>query len=78
MFETGAVLTGHGRGIGLWLTAHRGLSGAAFGSGQYPRRQQRHSVDQSRHRRWHYPLNTIREGQEQYEVIDSMLLNMPC
>ncbi|QFU07842.1 2-oxoglutarate dehydrogenase E1 component [Rhodobacteraceae bacterium THAF1] len=47
------------------------LSGQDSGRGTF---SQRHSalVDQKTEKR-HYPLNTIREGQSQYEVIDSML-----
>ena len=76
MFETGAGFdwaTGEALAFGSLLTEGYPvrLSGQDSTRGTF---SQRHSglINQDTEER-HYPLNTIREGQEQYEVIDSML-----
>jgi 2-oxoglutarate dehydrogenase E1 component len=76
MFETGEGIdwaTGEALAFGTLLTegAHVRLSGQDAGRGTF---SQRHSVlvDQNSERRF-VPLNNIREGQANYEVIDSPL-----
>ncbi len=76
MFETGAGFdwaTAEALAFGSLLTEGYGvrLAGQDSARGTF---SQRHSafVSQEDERR-HYPLNAIREGQAQYEVIDSML-----
>ena len=76
MFETRRRLRlGHRRSAGLRLAAHRRLPRAPVRPGRTRGTfSQRHSglINQDTEERY-YPLNHIREGQAQYEVIDSML-----